>query len=138
MKKRAKDINDGYNELEGQSCGNPFTLLRYAFREGKSRECLEILANIHFYLFRKPPSASLLKQWKDELAGPLPPKGPPGRDFTMKIVRNRTRSARCYFVRVTEVDCFLDYSNQSNTMGLEFGPHRRIVRRGFQLVGMRP
>ena len=138
MKRRAKDINDGYNELEGESYGNPFTLLRYAFREGKIRECLEILANIHFYLFRKAPSTSLLKQWKKELAGPPPPKGAPGRDFTMKIVRNRTRSDRCYFVRVTEEDCSLDYSNESNTMGLELGPHRRIVRRGFQLHGMRP
>lgn len=125
----------GYKELEGRDEGNPFTLLSYAFREGKTDECLEILTNIHSYLFRKSPSASLRDQWKKELVTPVAKA--PRRDFNMKIVRNRTRSDRCYFVRLTEYDCGLEYSNESNTMGLECGPHSRIVRRGFQLHGLR-
>lgn len=123
-------------EPGGRDEGNPFTLLSYAFREGKTDECLEILTNIHFYLFRKPPSASLRKRWKKELATPAAEA--PGREFDMKIVRNRTRSDRYYFVRLTEADCGLEYSNESNTMGLECGPHSQIVRRGFQLHGLRP
>ena len=125
---------DCYEELEGRDIGNPFTLLLYAFRAGKTNDCVEILTNIHFYLFRKRPPASLRKQWIKELAGSSAKC--PRRDFIMKIVRNRTRSDRCYFVRLTETDCGLDYSNESNAMGLEFGPRAQIVRRGFQLCGL--
>lgn len=125
-----------YKELEGRGEGNPFTLLSYAFREGKIEECIEILTNIYFYLVRKAPSASLKKKWRKELASPI--KVAPRREFEIKVVRNRKRSSRCYFILLTQHDCGLEYSNESNTLGLECGPHSHIVRRGFQLHGLRP
>lgn len=125
--------NDFFKELGGLPTGNPFTLFAYAFRQGRKDECLEILTNIHFYIFRKAPTAALRKLWKRELGSPADRYV--NRDFTIKIVRNRVKSDRHYYLELRSDECVLNYSDESNAMSLDCGPQLNIVRRGLQLEG---